>query len=78
MQKMEYTAMTLDEKIHQYAQKLPLSFQEELFDFVQYLLMKAEQQEKQEWASLSLSSAMRELEDEPVLYSLSDLKVIFA
>ena len=70
--------MTLDEKIQHYAQKLPHSFQEELLDFVQYLLMKAEQQEKQEWASLSLSSAMRDLEDEPVLYSLSDLKVVFA
>ena len=35
--------MTLDEKIHQYIQKLPHSFQEELLDFVQYLLMKAEQ-----------------------------------
>lgn len=56
--------MTLDEKIHQYAQKLPYSFQEELFDFVQYLLLKVEQQEKQEWASLSLSSAMRDREDE--------------
>ena len=70
--------MTLDEKIQHYAQKLPHSFQEELLDFVQYLLMKAEQQEKQEWASLSLSSAMRDMEDEPVLYSLSDLKVVFA
>jgi len=70
--------MTLDEKIQQYAQKLPHSFQEELLDFVQYLLTKAEQQEKQEWASLSLSSAMRDIEDEPVLYSLSDLKVVFA
>ncbi len=69
--------MTLDEKIHQFVQKLPHSFQEELFDFVQYLLMKAEQQEKQEWASLSLSSAMRDLEDEPISYSLSDLKVVF-
>jgi len=69
--------MTLDEKIHRYAQKLPYSFQEELFDFVQYLLMKAEQQEKQDWASLSLSSAMRGVEDEPVLYSLSDLRVVF-
>ena len=69
--------MTLDEKIHQYVQKLPHSFQEELLDFVQYLLMKAEQQEKQDWASLSISSAMREIEDEPVLYSLSDLKVVF-
>jgi len=70
-------AMTLDEKIHQYAQKLPHSFQEELLDFVQYLLMKAEQQEKQDWASLSLSSAMRDVEDEPVLYSPSDLRVVF-
>ena len=70
--------MTLDEKIQRYAQKLPHSFQEELLDFVQYLLMKAEQQEKQEWTSLSLSSAMRDIEDEPALYSLSDLKVVFA
>lgn len=70
--------MTLDEKIHQYAQKLPYSFQEELLDFVQYLLMKAGQQEKQDWASLSLSSAMRDIEDEPALYSLSDIRVTFA
>lgn len=41
--------MTLDEKIHQYARKLPYSLQKELLDFIQYLLMKAEQQEKQEW-----------------------------
>lgn len=70
--------MTLDEKIHRYAQKLPLSFQEELFDFVQYLLMKAEQQEKQDWTSLSLSSAMRDMEDEPALYNMSDIQVFFA
>ena len=70
--------MTLDEKIHQYVQKLPYSFQEELFDFVQYLLMKAEQQEKQDWASLSLSSAIRNMEDEPTLYNISDIRVTFA
>ena len=70
--------MTLDEKIHRDAQKLPYSFQEELFNFVQYLLMKAEQQEKQDWASLSLSSAMRDMEDEPVLYRMSDIRVVFA
>jgi hypothetical protein len=70
--------MTLDEKIHQYVQKLPYAFQEELFDFVQYLLMKAEQQEKQDWASLSLSSAMRDIENEPCLYNLSDLRVVIA
>ena len=69
--------MTLDEKIQQYAKNLPHSFQEELLDFVEYLMMKAEQQEKQEWNSLSLSSAVHDMEDEPVLYSLSDLKVVF-
>jgi hypothetical protein len=71
------TAMTLDEKIQKYAQKLPRPFQEELFDFVQYLLMKAEGQEKQDWTSLSLSSAMRDMEDEPALYTISDIRVSF-
>jgi len=69
--------MTLDEKIYQYVQKLPYSFQEELLDFIQYLLMKAEQQEKLNWTSLSLSSAMRGMEDEPALYSMSDIRVAF-
>ncbi len=69
--------MTLDEKIFQYVRKLPYSFQEELFDFLQYLLMKAKQQEKQDWATLSLSSAMREMEDKPAIYSTSDIKVAF-
>lgn len=70
--------MTLDEKIQQYVQKLPLYLQEELFDFVQFLLMKAEQQENQEWSSLSLSSAMSDMQDETDLYSLSDLRVVFS
>lgn len=70
--------MTLDEKIYQYARKLPYSLQEELLDFIQYLLMKAEQQEKQDWASLSLSAAMRDIEDEPDLYSMSDIRIAFA
>lgn len=69
--------MTLDEKIHQYVQKLPRSFQEELLDFVEYLVMKAEQQENQDWGSLSLTSAMRDMEDEKVSYSHSDLRVTF-
>jgi hypothetical protein len=69
--------MTLDEKIQQYIQKLPRSFQEKLLDYVEYLVMKAEQQEERDWASLSLSSAMRGMEDEQVSYSISDLKVTF-
>ena len=69
--------MTLDEKIQQYVQKLPPSYQEELLDFAEYLLMKAEQQEREDWASFSLASAMRDMEDEPVSYSLSDLRIVF-
>ncbi|NTU52902.1 MAG: DUF2281 domain-containing protein [Chlorobiaceae bacterium] len=56
--------MTFDEKIHLYAQKLPYSFQEEVFDFVQFLLLKYEQKEKQDRESLSLSNALRDMEDE--------------
>lgn len=74
---MKTETMTLDEKIQRYAQKLPPAYQEELYDFVQYLLMKAEQQENKDWASLSLSSAMRDLEAEPALYSISDIQVKF-
>jgi hypothetical protein len=70
--------MALDQKIYQYTQKLPPSLQEELLEFIQYLLMKAEQQERREWSSLSLSSAMRDMEDEPALYTLADIKVAFA
>ena len=69
--------MTLDEKIYEYVQKLPRSFQQELLDYVEYLLMKAEQQERKDWGSLSLSSAMRDMEDESVSYSLADLRVTF-
>ena len=70
--------MELDEKIHRDTQKLPHSLQEELFNFVQYLLTKAEHQEKQDWTSISLSSAMQDLDEEPAMYSISDIKVAFS
>ena len=70
--------MTLDEKIYEYIQKLPRSFQEELLDYVEYIVMKAEQQEKQDWTSLSLSSAMRDMEDEATFYSPADIRVAFS
>ena len=65
--------MTLDEKIYKYVQKLPRSFQEELLDYAEYLVMKADQEEKRDWDAISLSSAMRGMEDETVSYSVSDL-----
>jgi hypothetical protein len=70
--------MTIDQKISQYTRRLPPSLQEELFDFVQYLLMKAEQKERREWFSLSLCSAIQDMEDDPNLYTLEDIKVNFS
>lgn len=69
--------MVLEDRIHEYVQKLPLAFQQELLDFIQYLLVKAEQQDRREWSSLALSFAMRDMEDEEPQYTLSDLKVVF-
>lgn len=71
--------MPIAEKIQQYVQQLPTPAQAEVLDFVEYLLAKKERQEEEEWAKLSLASAMRGMEDEETpLYSPADLKVIFA
>jgi hypothetical protein len=69
--------MVLSEKIQEYIQKLPPSFQEELFDYLEFLLAKAEREDK-EWSRLSLASAMRGMEDEPEIYTVADLKVKYS
>lgn len=69
--------MTIDETIYQQIQRLPQSLQEELLDFIQFLLIKAEHREKQEWFSLSLASALQDADGEPDLYSPEDIKVMF-
>jgi len=58
-------------------QKLPLSFQQELLDFVDFLLIRAEQQEAREWNMFSLANAMRGMESEESLYTSEDLMVVF-
>jgi hypothetical protein len=75
--------MLLSERIQQCVQRLPASFQAEVLDFVEYLAAKAEReavmQEKRSWSSLSLSFAMRGMEDEDTsIYTPSDLKVVFS
>jgi hypothetical protein len=75
---VEQNVMTIEEKIRLYTQKLPYSLQEELLDFVQYLVAKAGQQENQDWTSLSLSSAIRDMENEPDLYNVSDIRISFS
>ncbi len=69
--------MVLSEKIQEYIQKLPSSFQEELFDYLEFLLAKAEREDK-EWSRLSLASAMCGMEDEPEIYTVADLKVKYS
>ena len=75
--------MLLSERIQEYVDRLPALFQAEVLHFVEYLLAKAEheeiQQEREDWSTLSLSTAMRGMEDEDTsAYSAADLKVVFS
>jgi len=75
--------MTVAERIYQHVQKLPIPFQAEVLDFVEYLLLKVERkaayQEEITWSDLSLSLAMRGMEDEDAPdYSIADLKEVFS
>jgi len=74
--------MVLADKIQQYVERLPASFQAEVLDFVEYLLTKVEREvatrDERVWSDFSLSSAMRGMEDEDApSYTMSDLKVKF-
>lgn len=70
--------MSLAETIIKHIQTLPESKQVEILDFVEYLRSKVEKQEIKDWTDLSLSSAMRGMEDEQTPYSLNDLKESFS
>lgn len=75
--------MLMTERIHQYVQKLPQPLQAEVLDFVEYLLSKVEhepvQQDETVWSHLSLTFAMRGMEDEDTpAYTTTDLKVVFS
>ena len=69
--------MSLEETIMKDLQSLPPSEQAEVLNFVEYLKIKAFKKEGDKWANLSLSSAMRGMEDEETPYSLDDLKESF-
>ncbi|MBI2211902.1 MAG: DUF2281 domain-containing protein [Deltaproteobacteria bacterium] len=74
--------MTLPEKIIQHLQKLPESVQAQVLDFVEYLELKVGRhqdiQDERDWSALSLSYAMRGMEDEQTSYSANDLKEVFS
>jgi len=74
--------MAVADRVHRYVQKLPEPLQAEVLDFVEYLLYKVEQAEAEEdghdWSALSLSLAMRGMEDEEAPeYTLDDLRETF-
>ena len=71
--------MAIADRIQKYVQKLPASFQAEVLDFVEYLLAKAQRREKGDWSDLSLTFAMRGMEEEEMpIYTTADLRVVFA
>jgi len=70
--------MAMDEQIYQYIQQLSTAQKAELLDFIQYLLIKAEKDQKKDWSALSLALAMDDMHNEPDLYSLDDIKVVFS
>jgi len=70
--------MSLADKIINNVRALPESKQLEVLDFIEYLRVKTDRQEKTEWTDFSLSSAMRGMENEESPYSLNDLKESFS
>lgn len=70
--------MTTVERIAQHLQSLPEPVQQEVLDFVEFLKARREipkgREEDAVWTDLSLTSAMRGMEDEDSHYSLTDIK----
>lgn len=66
--------MNLSEKILATVASLPEAKQAEVLDFVEYLKLKTEKEGNNDWNSLSISSAMRGMENEESNYSVTDLK----
>ncbi|GFP32971.1 hypothetical protein HKBW3S42_01282 [Candidatus Hakubella thermalkaliphila] len=66
--------MTLTEKILQHVKDLPESLQAEVLDFIEYLESRVAKSKEgvseTEWSALSLSFAMRGMEDEYSPYTL--------
>lgn len=56
----------------------PLELSAELLDVAEYLTLKAAQREQQLWNAFSLAAAMQDMDDEPELYRLDDIKVSFS
>ncbi|QQE64616.1 hypothetical protein GFS31_12970 [Leptolyngbya sp. BL0902] len=73
--------MTIAEQIVEYLAVLPEQEQREVLDFVEFLenryRQQSQQSENESWSTFSLESAMQELEDDPIEYTVADLKETF-
>lgn len=67
--------MSITEMIVEQIQGMPESMQVDVLDFVRYLKSKAKtKDDERDWSEISLSFAMRDIEDEECLYSIEDIK----
>lgn len=70
--------MTIPELIFQQTKQLPPEAQGEVLDFVIFLNKKKQQEsEEAEWSILSITFALKGMEDEVFPYSVKDLKEKF-
>lgn len=65
------------EEITEAFQNLPPSLQQEVLDFLYFLCHRAEREQAGQWTQFSLWAALEGMEEEPPMYTLEDLKVVF-
>ncbi|HHO76300.1 MAG TPA: DUF2281 domain-containing protein [Deltaproteobacteria bacterium] len=70
--------MSLADKILHHIERLPENKQIEILDFIEYIEAKVTDQENTSWSDMSLSSAMRDMEDEESPYSQDDIIETFS
>lgn len=71
--------MVIEEKIQENIHRLPASLQAEVLDYVEFLVAKAARNDESELSAMSLSLAMRDMEDEEALeYRSADLRERFS
>ena len=73
--------MTTEEALIQGLKMLPPAARREVLDFTEFLITRApgesDAAERREWSELSLAGALGDMQDEPALYDLDDLKERF-
>ena len=67
--------MTTAERIHEQVQRLSEPLQVEALNFIEFLMQRqGVRKEDLDWSHLSLTTAMRDIEEEDAIYDESDLK----